>query len=56
MSFEDVLTRAIAMLQRQGRVSYRVRKRQFDLNHAPVAVYRTERTRPPSTNIVVPVI
>jgi hypothetical protein len=32
MTFEEVLDQAIAMLQRQGRVSYRALKRQFDLN------------------------
>jgi hypothetical protein len=32
VTFEDVLTQAIAMLQRQGRVSYRALKRQFDLD------------------------
>src|SRR5215510_1407032 len=29
MTFEKVLTQALAMLQRQGRVSYRALKRQF---------------------------
>ena len=32
MTFEEVLTQARAMLQRQGRVSYRALKRQFDLD------------------------
>jgi hypothetical protein len=32
MTFEEVLDQAIAMLQRQGRVSYRALKRQIDLN------------------------
>ena len=32
MTFEEVLTQAIAMLQRQGRASYRALKRQFDLD------------------------
>jgi class 3 adenylate cyclase len=32
MTFEEVLDEAIAMLQRQGRVSYRALKRQFDLD------------------------
>jgi class 3 adenylate cyclase/tetratricopeptide (TPR) repeat protein len=32
VTFEEVLSRAIAMLQRQGRVSYRALKRQFDLD------------------------
>jgi len=31
MTFEEVLNAAIALLQRQGRVAYRVLKRQFDL-------------------------
>jgi predicted ATPase/class 3 adenylate cyclase len=32
MTFEEVLTQALAMLQRQGRVSYRALKRQFALD------------------------
>ena len=32
MTFEEVLTQAIAMLQRLGRVSYRALKRQFDVD------------------------
>jgi class 3 adenylate cyclase len=31
MTFEEVLNAAVALLQRQGRVAYRVLKRQFDL-------------------------
>jgi hypothetical protein len=31
-TFEDVLNQALAMLQRQGRVSYRALKRQFGLD------------------------
>jgi predicted ATPase/class 3 adenylate cyclase len=31
MTFEEVLNEAVALLQRQGRVAYRVLKRQFDL-------------------------
>ena len=34
MTFEEVLTQAIAMLQRLGRVSYRALKRQFALDDA----------------------
>src|SRR5262245_57389089 len=36
MTFEEILTQAMAMLQRQGRVSYRALKRQFDLDDAYV--------------------
>jgi hypothetical protein len=32
VTFEQVLTQAMAMLQRQGRVSYRALKRQFGLD------------------------
>ncbi|HSX77427.1 MAG TPA: adenylate/guanylate cyclase domain-containing protein, partial [Candidatus Saccharimonadia bacterium] len=32
MTFEEVLTQTVAMLQRLGRVSYRTLKRQFDLD------------------------
>jgi class 3 adenylate cyclase len=34
MTFEEVLAQAMAMLQRQGRVSYRALKRQFHLDEA----------------------
>ena len=34
MTFEEILNEALAMLQRQGRVSYRALKRQFDLDDA----------------------
>jgi hypothetical protein len=34
MTFEEILNEALAMLQRQGRVSYRALKRQFDLNQS----------------------
>jgi class 3 adenylate cyclase len=34
MTFEELLTQAVAMLQRQGRVSYRALRRQFDLDDA----------------------
>ena len=34
VTFEEVLTQAIAMLQRLGRVSYRALKRQFALDDA----------------------
>ena len=32
MTFEEVLNQALAMLQRQGRLSYRALKRQFGLD------------------------
>jgi hypothetical protein len=32
VTFEEVLTQTVAMLQRLGRVSYRALKRQFDLD------------------------
>lgn len=32
MTFEEVLNEAVALLQRQGRLSYRALKRQFDLD------------------------
>jgi hypothetical protein len=32
MSFEEILDQAIAMLQRRGRVTYRLLKRQFQLD------------------------
>src|SRR5512132_200569 len=34
MTFEEILNQALAMLQRQGRVSYRALKRQFSLDDA----------------------
>jgi class 3 adenylate cyclase/tetratricopeptide (TPR) repeat protein len=42
MTFEEVLTQAIAMLQRQGRVSYRALKRQFDLDDDYLADLKAE--------------
>ena len=32
MTFEEVVDQALAMLQRRGRVTYRLLKRQFDLD------------------------
>jgi hypothetical protein len=34
MTCEEILNQAMALLQRQGRVSYRALKRQFDLDEA----------------------
>src|SRR6267142_2729074 len=34
MTFEEVLNQALALLQRQGRMSYRALKRQFSLDDA----------------------
>src|SRR5215470_14683650 len=42
MTFEEILNRAMAMLQRQGRVSYRALKRQFDLDDAYVEDVKLE--------------
>src|SRR5215470_49325 len=42
MTFEEILNQAIAMLQRQGRVSYRALKRQFDLDEAYVEDVKLE--------------
>jgi class 3 adenylate cyclase len=42
MTFEEILTQAMAMLQRQGRVSYRALKRQFDLDDAYVEDVKLE--------------
>ena len=33
MSFDDIMERALDMLRRRGRVSYRGLKRQFDLDN-----------------------
>jgi hypothetical protein len=32
MTFDEVLTQVLELLQRQGRVSYRALKRRFDLD------------------------
>jgi hypothetical protein len=37
MTFEEVLHQALALLQRQGRVSYRALKRQFSLDDAELS-------------------
>ena len=42
MTFEEILNQAIALLQRQGRVSYRALKRQFDLDEAYVEDVKLE--------------
>jgi hypothetical protein len=42
MTFEEVLNQAIALLQRQGRVSYRALKRQVDLDEAYVEDVKLE--------------
>jgi class 3 adenylate cyclase len=42
MTFEEVLNQTIALLQRQGRVSYRALKRQFDLDEAYVEDVKLE--------------
>jgi class 3 adenylate cyclase/tetratricopeptide (TPR) repeat protein len=42
MTFEEILNQAIAMLQRQGRVSYRALKRQFDLDEAYIEDLKLE--------------
>ena len=34
MTFDDILVQALALVQRQGRVSYRALKRRFDLDEA----------------------
>src|SRR5215468_5446744 len=42
MTFEEILNQTRAMLQRQGRVSYRALKRQFDLDDAYVEDVKLE--------------
>jgi len=42
MTFEEILNQALALLQRQGRVSYRALKRQFDLDEAYVEDLKLE--------------
>src|SRR5262244_4506805 len=42
MTLEEILMQAMAMLQRQGRVSYRALKRQFDLDEAYVEDVKLE--------------
>ena len=42
MTFEEILNPAMALLQRQGRVSYRALKRQFDLDEAYVEDLKLE--------------
>src|SRR3989441_8435227 len=42
MTFEEILNQAMALLQRQGRVSYRALKRQFDLDEAYIEDVKLE--------------
>jgi hypothetical protein len=37
MTFEEIVDQAIAMVQRRGRVTYRMLKRQFDLDEEALA-------------------
>ena len=38
MTFEEILDQAIAMLQRRGRVTYRLLQRQFQLDDDTLAI------------------
>ena len=49
MTFEEVLTQTVAMLQRLGRVSYRALKRQFDLDDAYLERIRISFFKIPSS-------
>ena len=42
MTFNEVLSQTIAMLQQHGRVSYRALKRQFDLDDTLLEDLRVE--------------
>src|ERR687883_673973 len=42
MTFDEVLTQALALLKRQGRVSYRALKMRFDLDDAYLDVLKEE--------------
>jgi len=42
MTFDDVLAQVLALLQRQGRVSYGALKRRFDLDEAYLNDLKTE--------------
>ena len=42
MTFEEILDRAMAMLQRRGRVTYRTLKRQFQLDDDALEDLKTE--------------
>src|SRR5215471_3190146 len=42
MTFDEVLTQALALLQRQGRVSYRALKMRFDLDDEYLDVLKEE--------------
>jgi hypothetical protein len=42
MTFEEILDQAIALLQRRGRVTYRMLKRQFQLQDDALEDLKTE--------------
>ena len=42
MTFDEILAQVIALLQREGRVSYRALKRRFDLDDEYIEDLRTE--------------
>ena len=55
MTFEEVLNQTMALLQRQGRVSYRALKRQFDLDEAYVEDVKLELIEVSNSNFGFPV-
>ena len=50
MTFEKVVDQAIAMLQRRGRVTYRMLKRQFALDDEYLADLKVELIKVKMTN------
>ena len=42
MTFDEILTQVLALLQRDGRVSYRARRRRFDLDEEYIEDLKAE--------------
>jgi len=43
MTFEEILNQAVAMLQRRGRMTYRMLKRQFQLDDAALEDLKVDK-------------
>jgi hypothetical protein len=53
MTFEDIVDQAIAMVQRRGRVTYGLLKRQFDLDDAALEVLKEKLINGPRLAVAV---
>src|SRR2546427_11167096 len=54
MTFDEVLTQVLALLQRQGRVSYRALKRRFNLDDEYLADLKEELLFASPVKVILP--